>query len=100
MPNCQSIDLLVTAYVDGDLAVLRVQDTPGPVLHLLGAQVDRGAKGAVLGYPGGGDLTGNAAALYEPLDAPIVHPVELLDWATGGPRPTALDRAPSVRAPV
>jgi glycolate oxidase iron-sulfur subunit len=25
------------------------------------------------------------------LDAPIVHPVELLDWATGGPKPAALD---------
>ena len=23
--------------------------------------------------------------------AAVVHPVELLDWATGGPRPTALD---------
>jgi glycolate oxidase iron-sulfur subunit len=28
-------------------------------------------------------------------DVPIVHTVELLDWATGGPRPPALDRAPS-----
>ena len=25
-------------------------------------------------------------------DIPIVHTVELLDWATGGPRPPALDR--------
>jgi glycolate oxidase iron-sulfur subunit len=25
-------------------------------------------------------------------DVPIVHTVELLDWATGGPRPAALDR--------
>ncbi len=24
------------------------------------------------------------------LDLPVMHPVELLDWATGGPRPTAL----------
>jgi glycolate oxidase iron-sulfur subunit len=30
-------------------------------------------------------------------DIPIVHTVELLDWATGGPRPTALD-APGKRA--
>ena len=32
-------------------------------------------------------------------DVPIVHTVELLDWATGGPRPAALDRnrdAPAV----
>jgi glycolate oxidase iron-sulfur subunit len=26
---------------------------------------------------------------------PVVHTVELLDWATGGPRPPALDRAPN-----
>lgn len=26
------------------------------------------------------------------LDRPIVHPVELIDWATGGPRPEALRR--------
>jgi glycolate oxidase iron-sulfur subunit len=29
---------------------------------------------------------------------PIVHTVELLDWATGGPPPPSLDRAPSARA--
>lgn len=28
-------------------------------------------------------------------DVPIVHTVELLDWATGGPRPPALDRTNS-----
>jgi glycolate oxidase iron-sulfur subunit len=26
------------------------------------------------------------------LDKPILHPVELLDWATGGPRPKALSK--------
>jgi len=31
-------------------------------------------------------------------DVPIVHTVELLDWASGGPKPPALD-APSKRAP-
>lgn len=25
---------------------------------------------------------------------PVVHTVELLDWATGGPRPQALEQAP------
>jgi glycolate oxidase iron-sulfur subunit len=25
-------------------------------------------------------------------DIPIVHTVELLDWATGGPKPPALDQ--------
>jgi len=37
--------------------------------------------------------TGNIgciAQLESALDAPIVHTVELLDWATGGPRPGAL----------
>jgi glycolate oxidase iron-sulfur subunit len=29
------------------------------------------------------------------LDVPVVHPVELLDWATGGPRPAALSAAPA-----
>ncbi len=24
------------------------------------------------------------------IEKPVVHPVELLDWATGGPRPEAL----------
>jgi len=31
-------------------------------------------------------------------DVPIVHTVELLDWATGGPRPAALDRGRDVPA--
>ena len=31
---------------------------------------------------------------------PIVHTVELLDWATGGPRPPALDRAESAEPQV
>ena len=26
-------------------------------------------------------------------DIPVVHTVELLDWATGGPRPPAMSRA-------
>ena len=30
---------------------------------------------------------------------PVVHTVELLDWATGGPKPPALDREGSQRAP-
>ena len=33
---------------------------------------------------------GCMAQLAPVLDAPVVHPVELLDWATGGPRPAAL----------
>lgn len=35
---------------------------------------------------------GCMAQLAPVLEAPVVHPVELLDWATGGPRPSALAR--------
>jgi S1-C subfamily serine protease len=45
-----------------DIAVLRVRTTSDPVLPLVGSEVDRGAVGAVVGYPGGGNLTGVAAA--------------------------------------
>ncbi|MGU3537235.1 glycolate oxidase subunit GlcF [Methylobacterium sp. A54F] len=31
---------------------------------------------------------------------PIVHTVELLDWATGGPKPAALEALPEVRVPA
>ena len=33
-------------------------------------------------------------------DIPIVHTVELLDWATGGPRPPALDRSEAAEPQV
>lgn len=50
---------------------------------------------------------GCMAQLAPVLAAPVVHPVELLDWATGGPRPAALvapeperlGRTPLVEAP-
>ena len=41
--------------------------------------------------------TGNIGCiqqLEEGLDRPILHTVELLDWATGGPRPTSLAPKP------
>jgi S1-C subfamily serine protease len=47
---------------DVDIAVLRVTDQPAPVLPLAQREVKRGAVGAVVGYPGGGTLTGVAAA--------------------------------------
>ncbi|SFL62602.1 heterodisulfide reductase-related iron-sulfur binding cluster [Methylorubrum salsuginis] len=46
--------------------------------------------------------TGNigcATQIGKGTDIPIVHTVELLDWATGGPRPEALDRMRPVSAP-
>jgi S1-C subfamily serine protease len=52
-----------------DVAVLRVQHQPGPVLRLSKGEVGRGAKGAVVGYPGGGDLAGSAAAVLRVLNA-------------------------------
>jgi S1-C subfamily serine protease len=51
-----------------DLAVLRVASTPTP-LDLVGSIVDRGTTGAVLGYPQGGPLTGQAAAVRSSIDA-------------------------------
>jgi glycolate oxidase iron-sulfur subunit len=40
---------------------------------------------------------GCIAQLAPALAAPVVHPVELLDWATGGPRPALLDRVVRAR---
>ena len=57
-----------------DLAVLRV-DAPlggaplGPALPLAPSDVERGSVGAVLGYPGGGGLTGTGAAVRQPIAA-------------------------------
>jgi S1-C subfamily serine protease len=48
---------------DLDLAVLRIGTAPAEDLDMLQADLDRGATGAVLGYPGGGDLTGGPAAV-------------------------------------
>lgn len=53
---------------DLDLAVLRVEGTP-PVLPLLETLAGRGAKGAILGYPGGGPLTGGAGAVRDTIPA-------------------------------
>jgi S1-C subfamily serine protease len=52
-----------------DIAILRVAQTPGPVLTLLPSEADRGAGGAVLGFPGGGDLHGERSAVRRPIEA-------------------------------
>src|SRR5438132_10119916 len=52
-----------------DVAILRVDVTPGPVLSLDTADVGRGTKGAILGYPGGGGLTAGPAAVRRDLEA-------------------------------
>jgi S1-C subfamily serine protease len=54
---------------DLDIAVLHVGSTPGPPLRLATEPVDRGAPGAVLGYPGGGPLQAHRAAVRRSFDA-------------------------------
>jgi S1-C subfamily serine protease len=54
---------------DTDLAVLRVPGPLGPPLTFLGTEAERGTGGAVLGFPGGGDLKGEPAAVRRPIDA-------------------------------
>lgn len=51
-----------------DVAVLLVGQAPGPPLRF-GTGADRGTRGAVLGYPGGGPLTGDGAAVLRSIDA-------------------------------
>jgi S1-C subfamily serine protease len=52
-----------------DIAILHVRASPGPSLRLAPKEAGRGATGAVLGYPGGGDLDSEAAAVRRTLDA-------------------------------
>ena len=52
-----------------DLAVLLPESPAGGSLPVDPDALDRGAKGAVLGYPGGGDLAGSSAAVRRTLFA-------------------------------
>jgi S1-C subfamily serine protease len=52
-----------------DVAILRAGETDTPPLDLDTASLDRGAEGAVLGFPGGGDLTGEGAAVLQTIRA-------------------------------
>jgi S1-C subfamily serine protease len=54
---------------DLDLAVLRLNGSPAGPIPLRGSGLRRGAKGAVLGYPGGGPLTAERAAVRRTLTA-------------------------------
>ncbi|MGH2739876.1 MAG: MarP family serine protease [Actinomycetota bacterium] len=54
---------------DLDLAVLRIETSPAKPLDLLAEELGRGAKGAVLGFPQGGPLTGGAAAVRQQITA-------------------------------
>ncbi len=53
-----------------DLALLHVPDLHAPVLHFAHRTLSRGTGGAVLGYPGGGPLQGDPAAVRQAL-APV-----------------------------
>ena len=52
-----------------DLAVLRVEEAPGPSLPLAAGPLERGAVGAVLGYPENGPLDAGRAAVRRTIDA-------------------------------
>lgn len=52
-----------------DVAVLHVEESPGPVLALDSSAEPRGTVGAVVGYPGGGQLTGVPAAVRATIHA-------------------------------
>lgn len=54
---------------DKDLAVLRVEGLSQPPLELVTDELERGAPGATLGYPGGGGLEVHRAAVQAVYDA-------------------------------
>jgi S1-C subfamily serine protease len=61
----------VTVLFDPDLdvAILFAPLAPGPSLPLASDDAERGDVGAVVGYPGGGPLTGGSAAVLRTIDA-------------------------------
>lgn len=54
---------------DLDLAVLRLEESPAPPLAFVPETLGRGTPGAVLGYPGGGSLRGDQAAVRRSMSA-------------------------------
>jgi S1-C subfamily serine protease len=54
-----------------DLAVLFVDDAPWPSLALAQVDADRGDVGAVLGYPGGGPIDPERAAVLRAIDGVV-----------------------------
>jgi S1-C subfamily serine protease len=69
-PNGSAQKASVVLFDPGtDLAVLRVDGVPGPGLTLEPALVGRGVGGATLGYPGGGPLAAEPAAVRRAIDA-------------------------------
>jgi S1-C subfamily serine protease len=65
-----SIDATTVLFDPGlDVAILRPSGAVAKPLRLDPSTLDRGAEGAVLGYPGGGDLTGDRAAVRRTIPA-------------------------------
>jgi S1-C subfamily serine protease len=68
--NGGEISGAVVAFdADRDLAVLRVDPTVAEALPVAPGIATRGTAGAVVGYPGGGDLTGVKAAVRREMTA-------------------------------
>ena len=70
LPGAGSIAARTVLFDPGlDLAILRVEETPGPPLPLASGPLERGAVGAILGYSEGGPLDARRAAVLRTLDA-------------------------------
>jgi S1-C subfamily serine protease len=66
----ETFDAVTVLFDDDlDLAVLRIEAEPAVDLDLEAQLLDRGAAGAVVGYPGGGSLAGERAAVRSTLVA-------------------------------
>jgi S1-C subfamily serine protease len=59
---------------DLDIAILRAPGVDGPVLRLVHGEVGRGEGGAILGYPEGGPLDAEAAAVRQVIE-PVGHTI-------------------------
>jgi S1-C subfamily serine protease len=75
-----------------DVAVLHSPSTTGPPLRLTTGTVERGNAGAILGYPQGGPLTGNRAAVLRTIEA-VGHDI----YGRGEPERLVLELQATVR---
>jgi len=75
-----------------DIAVLSSPNTAGPPLRLTTGTVERGDTGAILGYPQGGPLTGNRAAVLRTIEA-VGHDI----YGRGEPERLVLELQATVR---
>jgi S1-C subfamily serine protease len=65
----EQVGAVVAFDPERDLAVLRLDSPPAEELALAPQPAERGSTGAVVGYPGGGRLTGVKAAVRRALNA-------------------------------